>query len=63
LVDAKGVSRLYEGRVRRRDIAVLVAAAVFAMLVVTIVSEPIHVFLNGIRLTFRDLWFSISDWF
>lgn len=63
LVDAKGVSRLYEGRVRRRDIAVLVAAALIAMIVVSIVSEPIHVFLNGVRLTLRDIWFSITDWF
>ena len=63
LVDAKGVSRLYEGRVRRRDIAILVAAALLAMIVVSVVSEPIHVFLNGIRLTLRDLWFSITDWF
>jgi len=63
LVDAKGVSRLYEGRVRRRDIALLVGAALLAMIVVSIVSEPIHVFLNGIRLTLRDFWFSINDWF
>jgi uncharacterized membrane-anchored protein len=63
LVDAKGVSRLYEGRVRRRDIAILVAAALLAMIVVSVVSEPIHVFLNGIRLTLRDLWFTITDWF
>lgn len=62
LVDAKGVGRLYAGRVRRRDIAFLVAAALVAMIAVSIVSEPIHVFLNAIRLTFRDLWFTISDW-
>lgn len=61
LVDAKGVSRLYEGRVRRRDMALLVGAALFAMVVVTVVAEPLHVFLDGIRLTLRDLWFSISD--
>jgi uncharacterized membrane-anchored protein len=63
LVDAKGVNRLYEGRVRRRDIALLVASAIVAMIVVSIVSEPIHVFLRGIELTLRDLWFSISDTF
>ncbi|MFZ4515547.1 MAG: putative cytokinetic ring protein SteA [Acidimicrobiia bacterium] len=62
LVDAKGVGRLYAGRVRRRDIAFLVVAALIAMIAVSIVSEPIHIFLNGIRLTLRDLWFSISDW-
>ena len=61
LVDAKGVSRLYEGRVRRRDMALLVASALIAIIVVSIVSEPIHVFFRGIELTLRDLWFSISD--
>lgn len=63
LVDAKGVSRLYEGRVRRRDIALLVASAIVAIVVVSIVSEPIHVFLRGIELTLQDFWFSISDTF
>jgi uncharacterized membrane-anchored protein len=63
LVDAKGVSRLYEGRVRRRDIALLVGSAIVAILVVSIVSEPIHVFLRGLELTLRDFWFSISDTF
>jgi uncharacterized membrane-anchored protein len=63
LVDAKGVNRLYEGRVRRRDMALLVASALVAIIVVSIVSEPIHVFWRGIELTLRDLWFSISDTF
>ncbi len=60
LVDAKGVTRLYEGKVRRADLGLLVAAALTAMLVITIVSEPLHVFLEGIWLTLRDLWFSIT---
>lgn len=59
LVDAKGVNRLYEGRVRRRDMVLLVASALVAIIVVSIVSEPVHVFLRGIELTLRDLWFSI----
>ena len=57
------MNRLYEGRVRRRDIALLVGSAILAIIVVSIVSEPIHVFLRGIELTLRDLWFSISDTF
>jgi len=61
LVDAKGVNRLYEGRVRRRDIALLVGSAIVALIVVSIVSESIHVFLRGLELTLRDLWFSITD--
>src|SRR5439155_9628133 len=54
LVDAKGVNRLYQQRVRRWDLILLVAAAFLAMLVVTSVSEPLHVFLDGIRVAMRD---------
>ncbi|MGZ4689646.1 MAG: putative cytokinetic ring protein SteA [Acidimicrobiia bacterium] len=60
LVDAKGVSRLYEGRVRRRDLVALVAAALLAMIVISVVAEPIHVFLDGIRVTLKDLWYSVT---
>jgi uncharacterized membrane-anchored protein len=56
LVDAKGVSRLYEGRVRRLDIFLLVGAALIAMLVVGIVAEPIHVFVRGLWVTLKDLF-------
>ncbi len=63
LVDAKGVSRLYEGRVRRLDLVLLVAAALLAMVVVGIVAAPIHTLIDGVRLSFRDIWFSISDQF
>jgi uncharacterized membrane-anchored protein len=56
LVDAKGVSRLYEGRVRRLDIFLLVGAALVAMLVVAIVAEPIHVFARGLWVTLKDLF-------
>lgn len=63
LVDAKGVNRLYEGRVRRRDLLLLVAAALLAMVAVTIVAEPLHVFLDGLRLTFEDWWRSMTDRF
>jgi hypothetical protein len=30
---------------------------------VSIVSESIHVFLRGVELTLRDMWFSITDKF
>jgi uncharacterized membrane-anchored protein len=56
LVDAKGVSRLYEGRVRRLDIVLLVSAALIAMLVVGIVAEPIHVFARGFWVTIKDIF-------
>jgi uncharacterized membrane-anchored protein len=56
LVDAKGVSRLYEGRVRRLDVILLVTAALVAMLVVGIVAEPIHVFARGLWVTLKDFF-------
>lgn len=49
LVDAKGVSRLYQGRVRKRDLLLLVAAALFAMAAIIYISEPI-------RLLIRTNW-------
>ena len=63
LVDAKGVSRLYEGRVRSRDIALLFLAAMIAVLSIAIVSEPIQVFWHGIWLSVRDLWNSVTNRF
>lgn len=56
LVDAKGVSRLYEGRMRRLDMVFLVGAAVLAMIVVGIVAEPIHVFVRGLWVTMKDIF-------
>jgi uncharacterized membrane-anchored protein len=46
LMDAKGVSRLYSGRVRGRDIALLIGAALFAMLVVALISQPFRLFFH-----------------
>jgi uncharacterized membrane-anchored protein len=47
LVDAKGVNRLYRTQVRRSDMAFLVGAALFAMLVMVLLAEPLHLFLRG----------------
>ncbi len=47
LVDAKGVNRLYRTQVRRSDMVFLVTAALFAMLVMVIVAEPLRLFLRG----------------
>ena len=63
LVDAKGVSRLYEGRIRRRDMVFLVASAIAAMVAMTWASHSLHVFLDGFRLTFSDTWSRITAWF
>jgi uncharacterized membrane-anchored protein len=49
LVDAKGVSRMYKSRVRGRDMVLLIAAALFSMVAVIAVSQPL-------RLFFRQLW-------
>jgi uncharacterized membrane-anchored protein len=49
LVDAKGVNRLYRQGVRRTDLIFLVVAALAAMLVISLVSEPV-------RLVWSDLF-------
>lgn len=61
LVDAKGVNRLYEGRVRRRDLLYLVGAALIAMMAMTVASHSMHVFIHGFRLVVEDLWSSLID--
>lgn len=53
LVDAKGVNRLYDSRVRKRDLFLLVLAAVFAMVVITLMSDPVRLVLRGLMLSFR----------
>ncbi len=63
LVDAKGVARLYEPTVRRGDLMLLVLAALLVMLVVVVVSDPVKVIWDGVWLTLKDLWFSITDSF
>jgi uncharacterized membrane-anchored protein len=63
LVDAKGVSRLYEGRIRRRDMVFLVASAIAAMAIMIYASHSLHVFINGFRLVFRDTWDRVASWF
>jgi uncharacterized membrane-anchored protein len=54
LVDAKGVSRLYQSRVRTRDMVLLVVAALFAMIVMVAVAQPLHVFVKA-------MWFSLTE--
>jgi uncharacterized membrane-anchored protein len=51
LVDAKGVSRLYQHRVRTRDLLVLIGATIFTFAVVLSLSEPV-------RLVLRAFWLS-----
>lgn len=51
LVDAKGVSRLYHRTVRKGDLALLVLSAVFTLVVITLISEPVRLVLRGYWLT------------
>jgi uncharacterized membrane-anchored protein len=53
LVDAKGVSRLYRTTVRKRDLTMLVLSALFTIIVIALVTEPI-------RLVLRTLWLNVS---
>lgn len=63
LVDAKGVSRLYRGRVRGRDMALLVGAALFSMVAVVAVSEPLQLFLRQLVELGRNLLFRFGQLF
>jgi uncharacterized membrane-anchored protein len=63
LVDAKGVNRLYESRVRRRDIVLLVASALLVVVVMAVASDSFRVFLNGFRVVFSDFWTTVHNWF
>ncbi len=63
LIDAKGVSQLYRGRLRRRDIALLVAAAILVILAVAIVSDSLQLLLRTVWLDLRDIWYSLTGRF
>jgi hypothetical protein len=58
-MDAKGVSRLYQGRTRATDIVLLVASAVVAMLVIAFVSEPIRLFVRQIVESLKQFLFDL----
>jgi uncharacterized membrane-anchored protein len=60
LIDAKGVSQLYKGRVRRRDIVLLIAAALLVILAVALVSDSLQLFLRTVWLDVRDIWYSLT---
>ncbi|MDQ1437748.1 MAG: hypothetical protein QOK43_1377 [Acidimicrobiaceae bacterium] len=58
LVDAKGVSRLYESRIRKRDMTFFLLAAMLCFVVVVVALTP-SVFLDGFWVLLRDAWRSI----
>ncbi len=53
LVDAKGVNRLYDNRVRKRDLIPLVVAAIITLVIIGIVSDPIRTVARGLLLSVR----------
>ncbi len=63
LIDAKGVSQLYKGRVRRRDIGFLIAAALLVIVAVAIVSDSLQLLLRTVWLDLRDIWYSLTGRF
>lgn len=60
LVDAKGVSRLYRSRIRRTDLAALLAAAIACLIIAFAISETMQLQLRLLWLQLRELWFSIQ---
>ena len=56
LVDAKGVHRLYEGRVQRREVAMILGAGVVAFAAIFLFYKPLQVFWHGLW----ELW--LRDW-
>jgi uncharacterized membrane-anchored protein len=59
LVDAKGVGRLYHGRIKRRDLLLLVGAALFTLGVVMSVSDLMRAELTALWTQVQDLFFSV----
>jgi hypothetical protein len=47
------VSRLYQSRVRKRDLSLLVLSALFTLVVITLVSEPLRLWMRSVWLTMR----------
>ncbi|HEV7888268.1 MAG TPA: putative cytokinetic ring protein SteA, partial [Acidimicrobiales bacterium] len=60
LVDAKGVSRLYESRIRKRDMTFFLLAAMLCFIVVVVALTP-RVFLEGFWLSLREAWRSVVN--
>lgn len=53
LVDAKGVNRLYDSRVRKRDLLLLVVAAAFTLAIIAYLSEPMRLLVRGLMLSVK----------
>ena len=53
LVDARGVSRLYHSNIRKMDLVLLVASALAAIIAVSLMSEPIRLWLKSFWLLWK----------
>jgi uncharacterized membrane-anchored protein len=60
LVDAKGVSRMYRGRLRGRDALLLVGAALLAFIVVVAISPPLRLLARLLYESVRDFIFKVK---
>jgi uncharacterized membrane-anchored protein len=61
LVDAKGVGRLYRGRVRNLDLLMLIGAAIVVMTVVVAMSPVMRLEMRAIWLQIHGLWFHLEQ--
>ena len=60
LVDAKGISKLYEGRLRRRDLGVLILAVLAVVLVLLLLSDSLQTILDAVWLMLRNIWVTLT---
>ena len=60
LVDAKGVGRLYRGRVRRSDLLMLIVATIAVMGIVIAISEPLRLKVGIYWDDIQAWWFSVK---
>lgn len=61
LVDAKGVSRLYRGRVRRVDLAMLIGASVLVLVIAVALSDVMRLELQLFWTQIQSWWFSVKE--
>lgn len=61
LVDAKGVSRLYQSRVRTGDVVLLLGAAFLALAVAVWLSQPLRLYLQVFWTEIQSLLFSLKQ--
>lgn len=60
LVDAKGISKLYEGRLRRRDLGLLITAVLAVVLVLLLLSDSLQTILDAVWLMLRNIWVTLT---